>query len=495
LIVIIGPVKMQNKNDTDKTDITDKIIKKLVSFSKDPLGFVKFAFDWGHGELANRTIELWQEELLIAVRDGLKTVDEALQFARASGHGIGKSCFVSWIILWAISTKINTRGIVTANTDTQLRTKTWPELHKWHSAFIGKDLFEITATAIYAKEKGLDKTWRIDCIPWSEHNTEAFAGLHNQGNRILVIMDEASAIHDKIWEVVEGAMTDQGTERLWFAFGNPTRNVGRFAECFGRFRHRWNTQHIDSRSVSFTDKKLIEKWSQDYGDDSDFFRVRVKGIFPRASDRQFIPLDIIEAAKGRGMEERHYIYAPVIIGVDPAWSGSDESVIYMRQGRMSKMLAKYSKLEDDVAMAGFIAKFEDEYNADAVFVDMGYGTGVVSVGRALGRKWQLIPFASKSSDLGYLNKRAEMWALCKQWLKEGGCLPPDEQVAKELAAPEAFTRLDGKIQLESKEDIKKRVGFSPNRADALCLTFAFPVNKKKSESQQTKKREYDPLKD
>lgn len=473
-----------------KTDLLDKIVQKLVQYSNDPYKFVKFAFDWGQGELKDKVIEPWQSNLLKSVRDGLMSVDEVLQYAVSSGHGIGKSCFLSWIILWALCTKKFTRGIVTANTDTQLRTKTWPELHKWFNLFIGKELFSITATAIFAK--GSEKNWRIDCIPWSEHNTEAFAGLHNQGNRILVIFDEASAVHDRIWEVIEGALTDQGTQRLWFAFGNPTRSVGRFSECFGKFRHRWNNQHIDSRSVSFTDKSLIEKWRVDYGEDSDFFKVRVRGEFPSASERQFISSELIHAARGRAVEERVYYYAPVIIGVDSAYSGNDECVIYMRQGLMSKMLAKFVKLEDDVTFAGHIAKFEDEYKADAVFVDMGYGTGVVSIGKSLGRNWQLVPFASASNDHGYLNKRAEIWGLTKQWLKEGGCIPDDNQLCQELAAPEYFIKLDGKIQLEKKEDIKKRIGFSTNRADALCLTFAFPVIKKQK-YQFTKKQEYDPF--
>lgn len=467
------------------------------------MGFTLFSFDWGQGDLEGRTLEDWQVKLLSDIRDGLMTVnealqflDEVLQFARGSGHGIGKSAVVAIIILWAISTKINTRGIVTANTDTQLRTKTWPEVYKWHSRFIGKHLFDVTATAIFAKEKGAEKNWRIDAIPWSEHNTEAFAGLHNQGNRTIVIFDEASGIHDKIWEVIEGALTDDFTQRLWLAFGNRTRNVGRFSDCFKRYRHRWNHDCIDSRTVSFTDKKQIEKWQQDYGDDSDFFKVRVKGEEPSSGEMQFIPSYLIDAARGKSFSKHLHAYAPVIIGVDPAYSGTDEFVIYMRQGLVATMLGKYQKIEDDVLAAGYIARFEDEYKADAVFVDMGYGTGIVSVGRSLGRKWQLIPFASESLDPQYLNKRAEIWGLTKQWLKEGGCLPDDETICMELAAPEFGIKLNGKIKLEDKDEVKKRLGFSPNRADALALTFSFPINKKIRDqipAARPKRKVFDPL--
>jgi len=141
-----------------------------------------------------------------------------------------------------------------------LTTKTWPELAKWHRLCILGSAFTYTATSLYSADPAHEKTWRVDAIPWSLNNTEAFAGLHNQGRRVLVIFDEASAIADEIWEVTEGALTDADTEILWFAFGNPTRNAGRFRECFGKFRHRWATQQIDSRTVEGTNRKQLDEW-------------------------------------------------------------------------------------------------------------------------------------------------------------------------------------------------------------------------------------------
>ena len=120
--------------------------------------------------------------------------------AIAAGNGPGKSALVAWIILWAMSTFEDTRGVITANTDTQLRTKTWAELAKWHRICLCKHWFHLTATAIYAKDKEHERTWRIDQVPWSLENVEAFAGLHNKGKRILLVFDEASAIPNKIWE-------------------------------------------------------------------------------------------------------------------------------------------------------------------------------------------------------------------------------------------------------------------------------------------------------
>jgi len=400
--------------------------------------------------------------------------------ARASGHGIGKTALVCWLILWALATFEDTRGVVTANTDTQLRTKTWAELAKWYRLFIGRRFFTLTATSIFSSDPKHSQTWRIDAVPWSKTNlnTEAFAGLHNKGKRIIVIFDEASAIPDKIWEVSEGALTDAETQIMWLAFGNPTRATGRFHACFHKLRHRWNVAQIDSRTVSITDKAQIQKWAEDYGEDSDFFKVRVKGQFPSVSERQFIGTDLVEAARGKHLPPHLYNFAPVIIGVDPAWTGSDEIAIWKRQGLAASKLMVLPKNDDDTVLAGYVAKFEDDHKADAVFIDQGMGTGVYSAGKQLRRQWTLVSFGGKSNNPGFLNKRAEMWGDMKQWLKEGGAINDDQVLADDLVGPEYYVTLKGQIQLESKDDMKKRGVPSPNRADALALTFAYPVKKK-----------------
>lgn len=457
-----------------------ELIKDMGSFSKDPLSFVIYSFPWGSGELAAFSgPEKWQVALLAAIRDGLATPNEAIRLAAASGNGVGKSAFVSWLILWALSTFEDTRGVVTANTEAQLRTKTWAELAKWHRLFIARHWFKLTATAIYSADPEHEKTWRIDQVPWSEQNSEAFAGLHNKGRRIVLIFDEASAIPDIIWEVAEGAMTDKDTEIIWAVFGNPTRNDGRFNRCFGKDRHRWKSWQVDSRTVKITNKEQISQWIEDYGEDSDFVRVRVRGIFPNVSDRQFIPSSYVEMARNRKISALQYNFAAKIISVDPAWTGGDEFVIALRQGNAFKILAKYPKNEDDFLMAGYIANFEDIEKADAVFIDLGYGTGVVSAGKQMKRNWVLVPFGGTSNDQGFVNKRAEMWNLMKQWLKDGGCIPEDPILHAQITAPEYYVtptgKNAGKIVLESKEDMKTRGAESPNRADALALTFAYPV--------------------
>lgn len=474
-------------------DIHDQIVEDIAGLTHDPLGFSLYAYDWGNGELSGvNGPRQWQGELLQEIGEHLQnpaTRYQPLLISRASGHGIGKSATMGMVVNWGLSTCEDCKIVITANTDTQLRTKTWPEISKWFGLAINKDWFNVTATAVISADKQHSKAWRADAVPWSEHNTEAFAGLHNKGKRIIVIFDEASNIADRVWEVTEGALTDEDTEIIWLAFGNPTRNTGRFRECFRKFRHRWKSRQIDSRTVEGTNKEQISKWIEDYGEDSDFVKVRVRGLFPSASDLQFIPQGYVDTAMARRLRPEEYNYAPVIIGVDPAYTGSDEASIYLRQGLYSRLLGTYKITDDDVKFAEIIARFEDEHKADAVFIDFGYGTGIHSIGKSWGRKWRLVNFASESVDKQMLNKRGEIWNSLKSWLKEGGSID-DQQTADELIAPEYKVRLDGKIVIESKEDMKKRGIPSPNRADALAITFAYPVVKDRPKKQRFAKTEY-----
>lgn len=462
--------------------LVDATLDLAIKYTRDPLGWVKRAFDWGHGDLAkHKGPRQWQADALAEIRDHLSNPETRFQpclLAVASGHGIGKSAFIGMVSNWAMSTCEMTRVVITANTETQLRTKTGPEVAKWFKRALSSWMFDVQTTTIKETSPSAGDGWRLDFATWSKTNTEAFAGLHNQGKRIVIIFDEGSAIEDIVWEVTEGALTDEDTEIIWIVCGNPTRNSGRFRECFRRFRHRWRHQHVDARDVEGTNKILHAQWASDYGEDSDFFKVRVRGQFPEAGAMQFINGGDVEAAFGRHLRADQYSFAPVIIGVDPAWTGDDELVILLRQGLYSEVLAVIPKNDNDVQIAALVARFETERRADAVFVDLGWGTGIVSAGKAMGRSWQLVSFAGKSTDVGYVNKRAEMWGGIRAWLKAGGSIPPDETLRQDLIGPEILARLDGKIALESKDDMKQRGIPSPNRADALALTFAYPVIKR-----------------
>lgn len=460
-----------------------QLVEDIASFTHDPLGFVLYAFDWGVGELAAfpQGPDVWAAEVLEEIGDKLRRgvitkLSEVIQIAVASGHGIGKSALVAWLILWAIATFEDMKGVVTANTDNQLRTKTWAEVSKWYRLCIIKHWFKLTATSLHSTDPEHEKTWRIDMVPWSIANTEAFAGLHNQGKRILIVFDEASAIHDNIWEVTEGALTDNDTEIIWVAFGNPTQNTGRFRECFRRFRHRWSCRQVDSRTVRISNKTQIANWVADYGEDSDFVKIRVRGMFPKASAKQFISTEDVDAAAARILRPEQYEFAPKILTCDPAWEGDDMLEIGLRQGLHFRILRTIEKNDNDQHVAGILAQLEDQHQADAVFIDNGYGTGIISAGRTMGRGWIGVWFAGASGDPGCLNKRSEMYNQVKDWLKNGGAIDPNDKVLyQDLIGPETVPRADGKIQLESKKDMKARGLPSPGRGDCLALSFAFPV--------------------
>lgn len=466
----------------DRDDENGHIIRLAASCRYRPKRWSRVAWDWGNGELAKHDApRAWQDEIFEVIEAHLSDHEkrfEPLQIAVASGHGIGKSASMGMLSNWAMSCFADAKIVTTANTMGQLTTKTAPEIGKWFRMSITSHWFDVQATSIKSRDRTRSDSWRQDFIPWSENNTEAFAGLHNEGKIIIVEFDEASKIADKVWEVAEGALTDENTVIIWIVYGNPTRNSGRFRECFRKYRHRWKTFNIDSRTVPGTNKKYLQRIIDDYGEDSDVAKIRVRGQFPSQSAMQFISSDDVDKAQKRHLKPGNYSFAPKIIGVDPAWTGDDTLEIYMRQGLFSKKLATIARNDNDVEVANLIARLEDEEQADAVFVDAGYGTGIVSAGQVMGRSWRLIWFSGKPIDPGYVNKRAEMWGTMKKWIKAGGAIDPnDDVIYQDLIGPETVPRLDGKILLESKEDMKERGLPSPNRADALALTFAEPVAK------------------
>jgi hypothetical protein len=477
-------------------DEVDELIVSLASFSGDPLGFVYFAFPWGQPgtDLEHLTGPYeWQVVLLQQLAEGIITVDEAIRLARTSGHGIGKSALVSWIILWAIATLEDTKGVVTANTENQLKTKTWAELAKWHRLFIGKDIFEMAATALYSKDPEHERTWRIDMVPWSERNTEAFAGLHNKGKRILVVYDEASAIPDVIWEVTEGALTDEDTQIIWCVFGNPTRNKGRFRECFpgGKFAHRWKSLAIDSRNVPGTNLKQMLEWVTDYGEDSDFVRVRVRGVFPRTDAISFISYEVAREAAARPLPDYlpgQYNPASVILGVDVGRFGDDPTVVYPRQGLDARSRPpRLLRGMDLMKQAAIIANIFAEVHAIAIMIDGGgVGGGLVDRLRQLKLPVWEVDFGSSPDGTNvdkmtrYYNKRAEIWGAVKDWLPKACIIEKidgqDNTLVDELTGPTySYSGEDMEIQLERKKDMRRRGVPSPNVADALACTFAYSV--------------------
>ena len=462
----------------------DGLLNWLASVSNDPYAYALGAFPWGEpgSRLEGFTgPNEWQTALLCRIRDGLVDLNQAIQEATASGHGVGKSAVVSMIIKWACDTKPDTRGVITANTETQLKTKTWAELGKWHHMSITRDLFKLTATAYFHPD--YERTWRIDMVPWSERNTEAFAGMHNQGRRILVLFDEASAIPDVIWETTEGALTDRDTQIIWCVFGNPTRNSGRFKECFPGGLHSkfWRSTSIDSRSIPFTNKEQIAKWIDAYGEDSDFVRIRVYGMFPRVGEMEFFNHEDVIAAAAR--EAVCGISDPLALGVDVARYGKNASVIYPRKGRDARTYERrrYQGVST-VQLADHVFEANFTLHADGIMIDGGgVGGGVVDNVRHRALFCYEVQFGGKddtphevfgSQGEKYANKRSGMYGAARAWLKTG-CIPNEPELIRQFSAIKYTINKRDEIQLISKEDmLKLDPDLELDDIDAFVLTFA-----------------------
>lgn len=462
----------------------------ILDFVDDPLGFVRFAYPWGEpGTFLEHEEgpDVWQEELLVEIGRQIKERAfnghdpvKPIRIAIASGHGIGKSTITCWIIHHVMSTRPFSKGTITANTGGQLRDKTWAQLSKWHSVLINKDWFGHMNSPGNMSYKSVENpdSWGCTAFTCRKENTESFAGQHAADATSLYIFDEASKIPNEIYEVANGGLTDG--EPMIFLFGNPTRGSGAFFDCFNRQSHRWTTRQIDSRTAKKTNKAEMQEWIDDYGEDSDFVRVRVRGMFPRSGSLQFISSEAVREAMERKLHASEYDYAPKVMGVDVARFGDDMSVICKRQGLAVHTLKKYRGL-DTMQMAHQVAEEIKTWEPDMVFVDVvGVGAGVVDCLRTeLGYKQvRGVNAGSRASTPAYFNLRAEMWGKMRDALMSGMSLPDDNEFEADLTGLEYGYTCKEALKLEKKEDAKRRGIRSPDTADALALSYAYPVHRK-----------------
>jgi hypothetical protein len=462
---------------------------ELTKHVFDPLAFILTAYPWkqpGELEFSNGPYR-WQTEIFELIRKHLEnpaTRHTPLRVAIASGNGIGKSAFLAMVNWWAMCTTDDCRCVVTAGTGAQLKTKTHPEFAKWHRlALNSTGWFDLKAQSLNSTDPKHSNTWRTDFIPWDAQNPDAFSGMHNQRKRILIIFDEASAIDDVIWDRISGALTDEDTEIIWLVFGNPTRNQGRFAECFGSDKYRWRTFQIDSRTVEGTNKAELAAEVEKYGEDSDYIRWRIRGEFPRAGSAQFIPGDIVAAA--RRTKAAGYESMPRILSCDVARFGDDQTVIGLRHGRKFDLLGSYRGL-DTSQTTSQLADRINALNPDAIVIDGdGIGGAVVDQLKALGfraPKYSVFEYhggAEPQDGNMWFNKRAESWGAMRDWLANGAQIPDDPELDRQLTGP-MFDIARGKthhgsIFIEHKDDQKKRGLDSPDKADCLAMTFGVKI--------------------
>jgi len=488
-----------------------RLADECSRYYADPYGWVMWAFDWDYGPLKGfQGPDDWQRDYLQSLGEqvkergfnGVDPVDPILD-ATASGHGIGKSAITSWIILWIMSTRPFAKGVVTANTSEQLKTKTWGELGKWRARCIVGHWFEYTSgrgsMSLYHPQHA--EVWRVDAQTCREENSESFAGLHSASSTPFYIFDEASAVPDTIWEVAQGGLTDG--EPMFLAFGNPTRNTGAFRECFNRNAHRWQHRNIDSRTAKMTNKRLIQQWASDWGEDSDFFRVRVLGQFPKAGDMQFMPSDVVAAAQKRGIG-RYLPDEPLVCGIDVARGGADNSMISFRRGKDARSIKTYritgEQSRNSMKLVSKLVMLLDRHKPDASFLDeTGLGGPILDRLVQLGYPVTGVHFGGKADDDKlYANKTAEMGARLRQWALDGGSLPDHPDLEYELTCRDYWHDDKDRLKLESKPDLKKRLGCSPDWADSLYLTFASAVplrmqSRLHLDQRQPTVSDYDPL--
>ena len=464
-----------------------------MNIKDDPLNFVRFAFPWGKKDTPLEHFDgprQWQEKILRDIsihiqRNNSIDMPEMFRLAVASGRGIGKSALVPWIILWMLSTRIGSTVIVTANTEQQLRSRTWAELGKWLTLAIHSHWFAKTATTIKPApwfEEALIRDLKIDtgyyyaqAQLWSEENPDAFAGIHSSYG-VCLIMDEASGIPAPIYSVSEGFFSEPTPNRFWLTFSNPRRNTGPFYDSFHSKRSYWKSEQIDSREVEGTDKELFQKMIEQYGEDSTVSRVEVMGEFPKADDDTVIPMDLINSAIERDVNLT--ASEPILWGLDVARFGGDNSALCVRQGNTVLEIQTFPSM-DLMQLCGAVKNRYDDATAierpQEILVDViGLGSGVVDRLSEQGLPVRGINVAeAPSTKKNYLNLRAELWFAVKDWLAQRDCrLPNSDDLAAELAAPQYKYTSSGKIKIESKDEMRKRGIKSPDKADALALTMA-----------------------
>lgn len=468
-----------------ETDPRQIIAKDLAGYANDPLAAVLYGFPWGKGELADsKGPRKWQAEVLQEIGAHLQANPyQPCQVVISSGHDIGKSALISMVTWWALSTFEDCRVNITANTGNQLMTKTSPELAKWFRLAINSDWFFKTVTSVKVQDPKHMETWRADLVPWSEDNPAAAAGLHNKGKRLVIIIDEGSEIPQVIFDVAEGVTLDEDTQIIFLVCGNPTQTSGPFVDiCFGRKRSRWKRHVIDSRTVEGTNKQKLDEWLADYGEDSDFFRVRARGLPPAAGSAQYIDQQLIEDAHRRRVVVPPY--EPLVAGCDFAWGGGDDNVIRFRRGFDARSIPpikiKGEFTRDPAVLTGKLSevltqRFDGEQVAMLFLDSAGIAAPVESRLRMLNHQnIMTVNFGAHSPDQKYAYMRDYMWGQMKDWLRTAA-IDNDPDLAADLAGPCLVSDKMQRVKLESKELMQKRGVDSPDDADALALTFAMPV--------------------
>lgn len=419
---------------------------------------------------------------------GAKPTTQQLEAGRAivekrrvsirSGHGTGKSSFLSWCVIWFLSSYFPAKVPCTAPTSHQLEDVLWSEIAKWHRvmasafpAFGGQ--FEWTAGA-YRVKSAPNESFAVARTSRPER-PEALQGFHS--DHILFLIDEASGVADNVFEVAEGALSTDGAYVVMAA--NPTRQSGYFFDSHHKMRSSWAALHwsgIDSPMVS---REYIANMAKKYGEQSSVYKVRVLGEFIGANDG-VIPLELCVAAVSRDIAP---IGGNIVWGLDVARFGDDSTSLAKRQANVQLEPVKEWWGKDLMQTCGLV-KEEWDITAitgnrpTAINVDViGIGAGVVDRLKELGLPAFGINVAeSEAVNAGprkYNRLRDELWFKSREWFEARNCVfCDDDDTIAELTGPSYSILSNGLLKVEGKDEMKKRGVKSPNRADAWNMTFA-----------------------
>lgn len=422
----------------------------------------------------------------------------------SSGNGAAKTAFGAMTLIMLLYTQ-RLKARITANTDPQMKSIVWPEYDLWfrHARF-SETFFEKFGTAIKARDEKVSEIWRIDTVNWSEQSPAAISGLHNKGGAVAYVFEEAPGIPAIIWRYASGAFTETGTIKLFLAFGNSDDPESKFEQNMAS--PLWRSLRIDTRTLDHIDKNQIADWLVEAGgnEDDDDFRVRVRGLPRKTAKDSIIRLEDVEAAieRRKNFDLATVAHLPATLGVDPAWTGGDETAIWFQQGNYRCLLEHYklnkAAKEDHMVTYHRLCYWEKELGIDAVFIDQAEGTAVYTLGQNAGKvSWFLVNFAGSPTDTPefkdseYSNKRAQMYYESKAWLFEGGVIDAKDEADLEIIKKQlCWTKgtrhkIHNKKLAEPKLEIKKRVGSSPDIADGFVLCGAEKILERLPENDRT----------
>ncbi len=471
----------KQKLDSLKAGSTENVQER---YRFDPLGFVMAEWPWGEKGTEfefRQGPDALQTQFLIDLGKKLKannfdghTPVPAVRMAISSAHGTGKSTLGAWIAWFILRTRPMSLGTVTAGTFDQLEHRTWADIMYWGQVGKGKEFFDIQKSGIYHKDPSKREKWMCSPKTASKERAQSFAGQHAAGSTSWFLFDESSEVPDENWTPAYFGMTDG--EPMFFAWGQMLRNTGEFHNItYGKASELWDTRTWSGLDSRFTNKQFIKECKEEWGEDSDLYRVRVLGLSPNASELQFISQRLVNEARAR--THRPLPDEPLVVGFDAANGGMARYVFAFRRGLDAKsippvILPGHTPRDQVVAkMCDIMADRTPGRKVAALFGDQAFGSVIIQRAKDSGfTNCFEVNFGETSTERHYKNVRSCIWDRMREWLNLGA-IPDDEKLAQEFLGPGANRNDHGKLVLESKESMAKQKKKSPDFADALACTF------------------------